>query len=80
MRKISKIYVCMHRNYLVYDEEGKKLPEVQECLNSGLEVDRREMVKKIVEDKPSIYVPKWKKISIKEFLFLLGFLDGFEEG
>ncbi len=80
MRKISKIYVCMYRNYLVYDEEGKKFPEVQECLSYGLRAEKAEMIKKIIEDKPSIYVPKWKEISIKEFLSLLGLLDGFEEG
>ena len=79
--KIGKVYVCMNRNFLVFDEEGRQLFEVQERLNFGSEADKAEVIRKIIRDEPSVYLAdKWREIPIRELIFLLGFREGFEKG
>jgi len=79
--KIDKVYVCMNHNFLVFDEEGRQLFEIQERLNFGSEADKAEVIRKIVRDKPSVYLAdRWKKIPIRELIFLLGFQEGLKGG
>jgi len=80
---IKEVYLFTNRNLLAFDEHGEQIIDVQRAItwNSNSEWSGREketeVLKKIIQDKPAIYLANWieqwkHEITIDEFCSLLG--------
>jgi len=82
---IKQVYLFTNRNLLVFDEEGKQIPKVQREINWTVRPPEKERraLKRIIKDKPKIYLCRFREwmgeITIEELCDLLGHGEWFRE-
>ena len=82
---IKRIYLSTNRDLMAFDEEGKQIIGIEKSISWSVKSPERERraLKKIIKDKPKIYLSRpgeWvREITIEELCDLLGHGEWFRE-
>ena len=79
-KRISKVCLFTNRNVLIFDEDGNQVPKLQMYLRWDTSKHRgkeMEVISRIIEDRPKIYLTRWREwsmpITLEEFVDLMGY-------
>lgn len=80
MKRIAKVYLFTNRNVIIYDEDGNQIPKLQMYLGWDTAKQRgkeMEVISRIIEDRPKVYLARWREwsipITLEEFVDLMGY-------
>ncbi|RMH11306.1 MAG: hypothetical protein D6698_16605 [Gammaproteobacteria bacterium] len=78
--QINSVWLFTNRNTLFFDKDGNQIVEYQKLIgwiDDGSKEDIEELARILLEQKPMVYIAKWREwkhqISIEEFFSILGF-------